>query len=178
VLRGVQLILADAPCARDRDRVSVQGMIDDSGARKDANEVLQKDGEFALRTFLESSPAYPIKGLYQYTDYRSKIWDAFDGLNETDKPVSTGWRVLDDFYRVVPGELTVVTGALQLAQHLSAYICCAQILSNRQVLVWVCTVVQLIRVLSLVTLQRPSGCVTSARAQASPTRASRSSSMR
>ena len=86
-------------------------MIDDSGARKDANEVLLKDGEYALRTFLEASPAYPIRGLHQYSDYRNKIWDAFDGMNESDKPVSTGWRVLDDFYRVVPGELTVVTGA-------------------------------------------------------------------
>ena len=88
----------------------LQGELEDSGARKDANEVLLKDGPGPLRTLLEASPAYPIKGLYKFSDYRLQIWDAYDGANEHDKPVSTGWKVLDEFYRVVPGELTVVTG--------------------------------------------------------------------
>lgn len=89
----------------------MQGVLEDSGARKDANEVLLKDGPGTLRKLLEVSPAYPIKGLYQFSDYRNQIWEAYDGVNEHEKPVSTGWKVLDDFYRVVPGELTIVTGA-------------------------------------------------------------------
>jgi hypothetical protein len=93
---------------------ALQG-VRDGGGRKDANEVLVRDGARALRAFLEASPPYPIEGLHQFKDYSSKIWAAYDGVNEGDQPVSTGWRVLDEFYRVVPGELTVVTGALPLS---------------------------------------------------------------
>ena len=89
----------------------LQGFLQDDGGRKDANEVLLKDGPRALRSLLEASAPYPIQGLHQFKDYESKIWAAFDGLNEGEKPVSTGWKVLDEFYRVVPGELTIVTGA-------------------------------------------------------------------
>ena len=91
-----------------------QGESTDDGSRKDANEVLVKDGARALRAFLEASPPFPIKGLHSYSDFKEKIFDMYDGVNDGERPVSTGWRVLDDFYRVAPGELTVVTGALFL----------------------------------------------------------------
>ena len=89
----------------------MQGKIDDDGSRKDANEVLQKDGAAPLRCFLELSPAYPIKGLYSFSDYHDQIWDVYEGAATAAQPVSTGWKVLDDFYRIVPGELSLVTGA-------------------------------------------------------------------
>jgi twinkle protein len=92
----------------------MQGRMDDNGARKDANEVLIKDGARALYEFLMASRPYPIQGLYQYYDYASQIWDMYDGTNAYGKPVSTGWKVLDEYYRVVPGELTIVTGLLHL----------------------------------------------------------------
>jgi hypothetical protein len=30
--------------------------------------------------------------------------------DSTELGVSTGWRALDDLYKVIPGELTIVTG--------------------------------------------------------------------
>lgn len=88
----------------------LQGQLEDCGKRKDANEVLQKDGPYALRRFIEESQSYPIEGLYAPSVFHDKIWELYDGRN-LERPVSTGWPVLDQFYRVVPGELTVVTGA-------------------------------------------------------------------
>ena len=89
----------------------VQGESTDDGSRKDANEVLQKDGRFALRKMIEASKAWPIQGLYDLSSFQDKIWDLYDGRN-FEKPAETGWPVLNEFYKVVPGELTVVTGAL------------------------------------------------------------------
>lgn len=68
-----------------------------------------KDGPYALRRFIEDSQSYPIEGLYAPSVFHDKIWELYDGRN-LERPVSTGWPVLDQFYRVVPGELTVVTG--------------------------------------------------------------------
>jgi hypothetical protein len=84
-------------------------VITDDGTRKDANEVLLKDGPLALRKFIENSKEYPIEGLYASSAFSDKIWELYDNRNY-EKPVSTGWRCLDEFYKVVPGELTVVTG--------------------------------------------------------------------
>ena len=71
--------------------------------------MLVKDGPHALRRFIEDSQSYPIEGLYAPSVFHDKIWELYDGRN-LERPVSTGWPVLDQFYRVVPGELTVVTG--------------------------------------------------------------------
>lgn len=87
-----------------------QGESSDDGKRKDANEVLLRDGRFALRKLIDASKAWPIEGLYSLSSFRDKIWDLYDGRN-FEKPVETGWPVLNEFYRVVPGELTIVTGA-------------------------------------------------------------------
>ena len=42
-----------------------QGEASDDGGRKDANEVLMKDGHEALRQFLAGAEAYPIRGLFR-----------------------------------------------------------------------------------------------------------------
>lgn len=43
--------------------------------------------------------------------YRDEIYQLFDGVsNPEDFGVSTGWPTMDVNYRVVPGELTIVTG--------------------------------------------------------------------
>lgn len=98
---------------RQRCVLWLQGQLEDSGKRKDANEVLQKDGPYALRRLIEESRSYPIEGLYAPSVFHDKIWELYDGRN-LERPVSTGWPVLDQFYRVVPGELTVVTGVPRL----------------------------------------------------------------
>lgn len=42
------------------------GEASDDGGRKDANEVLMKDGHEALRQCLAGAEAYPIRGLFRY----------------------------------------------------------------------------------------------------------------
>ena len=42
-----------------------QGEASDDGGRKDANEVLMKDGHEALRQCLAGAEAYPIRGLFR-----------------------------------------------------------------------------------------------------------------
>jgi hypothetical protein len=112
--------------------ICFQGKSQDDGSRKDANEVLLKDGPLALRKFLDQSRPYPIQGLHQFSDFRHKILEAYNGLNHADKPVSTGWKVLDEFYRVVPGELTIVTGVATRHFLLSGQYACLR-------LVWMLT---------------------------------------
>lgn len=75
--------------------------------------MLQKDGGYALRKIIEASVACPIQGLYGLSTFQKKIWDLYDGCN-FEQPVETGWPVLNEFYKVVPGELTIVTGVLLL----------------------------------------------------------------
>lgn len=73
--------------------------------------MLQKDGAYALRKVIEASKACPIQGLYGLSTFHAKIWQMYDGAN-FEKPMETGWPVLNEFYKVVPGELTIVTGLL------------------------------------------------------------------
>jgi len=85
--------------------------VDPAIVRKDANEVLMKDGPDALATLVSSAEPVPIRGLFSFSDFADEI-DRYYGLqlHEELRGVSTGWEALDRVYRVVPGELTVVTG--------------------------------------------------------------------
>ena len=78
---------------------------------KDANEVLLRDGEAALRGAVDNAEGFPLRGLFRFSDFEDDIASYFS-VDETSemKGVSTGWRSVDNHYRVVPGELTVVTG--------------------------------------------------------------------
>ena len=78
---------------------------------KDANEVLQKQGEAALRGSIENAEGFPLRGLFRFSDFEDDISNYF-GVEESSemKGVSTGWESVDNHYRVVPGELTVITG--------------------------------------------------------------------
>ncbi|XP_078438154.1 twinkle homolog protein, chloroplastic/mitochondrial-like [Wolffia australiana] len=77
---------------------------------KDANEVLMCLGPDAVRKAIEEAELYPIKGLFSFRNYFHEI-DSYYNLRHGDElGVSTGWSGVDEFYRVVPGELTVVTG--------------------------------------------------------------------
>lgn len=75
---------------------------------KDANDVLVKHGATVLGRCLEEAKAYPLAGVIEV----SSIYRDIDALyEEGEKPgLSTGWRNLDEFYTVRPGEMTVVTG--------------------------------------------------------------------
>ena len=79
--------------------------------RKDANEVLIKDGADALARLVAAAEPVPIRGLFQFSDFADEI-DRYYGLemNAELRGLSTGWPNVDELYRVVPGELTIVTG--------------------------------------------------------------------
>ena len=80
---------------------------------KDANDVLMDPagGRKPLLTALDEAEPFPIRGLLQFNDFRSDIKGYYNlEHGESMRGVSTGWQALDQNYRVVPGELSIVTG--------------------------------------------------------------------
>ncbi|XP_078167294.1 toprim domain-containing protein isoform X2 [Carex rostrata] len=84
-------------------------MKNDDEVFKDANEVLFYSGKEALREAVENAEMYPIRGLFKFNDFFQDI-DKFYNGNVIDLGISTGWEGLDKYYKVMPGELTVVSG--------------------------------------------------------------------
>lgn len=75
---------------------------------KDANDVLVKHGSAVLRQCLDDAKPYPISGVIEVASLANQIELLYD---EGSRPgMSTGWKNLDEFYTVRPGELTVITG--------------------------------------------------------------------
>jgi twinkle protein len=75
---------------------------------KDANETLLAHGADVLRESIERAEPYPISGLYGVADYADAIWELYEkGHN---RGVSTGWKSLDPYLTIAPGQLTTVTG--------------------------------------------------------------------
>eukprot|EP00803_Ostreobium_quekettii_P004270 evm.model.scf_905.1 EVM.evm.TU.scf_905.1 scf_905:1034-6209(-) len=83
---------------------------DQDWARKDANEVLVKDGVKHLRAFVEAAEPIPYMGLHRFAEYWDEIMGQYISMSTASTGYSTGWSGIDRYYRVVPGELTVVTG--------------------------------------------------------------------
>lgn len=79
------------------------------GDCKDANDVLRSFGPEVVRECIENAEPFPIEGLFTLEDASAKVSRLF--VHGWEKALSTGWDELDQFYRVRPGELTVVTGA-------------------------------------------------------------------
>eukprot|EP00250_Pteridium_aquilinum_P035570 c9670_g1_i1 orf=143-2269(+) len=77
---------------------------------KDATEVLQFKGHKALQDMITNAELYPIRGLFQFCDFDKEMDDYYHERLGNEQGVSTGWRSLDPLYRVVPGELTLITG--------------------------------------------------------------------
>uniref|UniRef100_A0A061S6G6 Twinkle protein n=1 Tax=Tetraselmis sp. GSL018 TaxID=582737 RepID=A0A061S6G6_9CHLO len=78
--------------------------------RKDANEVLVKDGAAMLQAYIDSAEEYPIRGLFRLTDFWGDVYNYYNLHSGNEGGVSTGWRELDQYYKIVPGELSIVTG--------------------------------------------------------------------
>lgn len=75
---------------------------------KDANEVLVRHGQDALRGCIENAKMYPIAGVFTANDIADRLSVLYDkGL---ERGVSTGWVNLDPYYTVRKGEMTIVTG--------------------------------------------------------------------
>lgn len=77
---------------------------------KDPMEVLQFKGRKALQDMIANAELYPIRGLFQFCDFDKEIDDYYHERLGNEHGVSTGWKALDSLYRVVPGELTLVSG--------------------------------------------------------------------
>ncbi|KAJ7555037.1 hypothetical protein O6H91_05G019600 [Diphasiastrum complanatum] len=83
---------------------------EDGKQLKDANEVLVRLGKEALKAVVEKSELYPIRGLFPFSNFYKEIDDYYHLRLGNECGVSTGWVGLDEFYKVVPGELTIITG--------------------------------------------------------------------
>uniref|UniRef100_A0A0D9WT51 SF4 helicase domain-containing protein n=1 Tax=Leersia perrieri TaxID=77586 RepID=A0A0D9WT51_9ORYZ len=77
---------------------------------KDANEVLMFLGPQALKKVIEDAELYPIRGLFSFKDFFPEIDNYYLGIRGDELGVPTGWKSMNELYKVVPGELTVVTG--------------------------------------------------------------------
>eukprot|EP00891_Asterochloris_glomerata_P000826 jgi/Astpho2/826/fgenesh1_pm.00016_%23_20_t len=82
----------------------------DAAFRKDANDVLLSDGKEALLQCIEAAEPYPIRGLFRFSEFSAEVWSYFNLDFGDEMGMSTGWTSLDEVYRVVPGELTIITG--------------------------------------------------------------------
>lgn len=75
---------------------------------KDANDVLLRHGAEDLRWYIDNAEPYPIEGVVEVSDRHEELtWLYVNGFTQG---VSTGWSVLDEYYKVRPGQFTVVTG--------------------------------------------------------------------
>ncbi|KDP34842.1 hypothetical protein JCGZ_09130 [Jatropha curcas] len=77
---------------------------------KDANEVLMFLGPTALRDVIENAELYPIRGLFSFKDFFGEIDAYYHRTLGYEMGASTGWKALNGLYKVVPGELTIVSG--------------------------------------------------------------------
>jgi hypothetical protein len=68
--------------------------------RKDANEVLIKDGAAFLKAFVDYAEPLPIRGLLRFHEYYEDIVKYYYLELKDGQGVSTGWPSLDKFYKV------------------------------------------------------------------------------
>ena len=75
---------------------------------KDANETIIKYGKGKLRELVDQAKPYPIDGLYTIKDFRKDVYNIYDG--NVKQPISTGFPMLDEIYKVMTGTFNLVTG--------------------------------------------------------------------
>ena len=65
---------------------------------KDANDVLVKHGEDALKDCIENAIPYPVDGLYRVSDYENEVMDLYEGRYV--KPIDIGMGPLDQIMKI------------------------------------------------------------------------------
>jgi len=75
---------------------------------KDANDALVYGASDTIDYFIKKAVPYPIDGLYKAKDYINQVMDLYTGAEE--KPLTTGYKLLDLTYKLMQGTFTVVTG--------------------------------------------------------------------
>lgn len=75
---------------------------------KDANDVLLHHGTQALAACIDQATPLPLEGVFEVASLADDVLNLYrEGVLGG---VSTGWKTLDEFYTVKPGEVTIVTG--------------------------------------------------------------------
>jgi hypothetical protein len=63
-------------------------------------QVLFYLGPQALRKVIEDAELYPIRGLFAFKDFFPEIDDYYLGIRGDELGISTGWKSVDDLYKV------------------------------------------------------------------------------
>ncbi|KAF5840269.1 hypothetical protein DUNSADRAFT_17372 [Dunaliella salina] len=82
----------------------------DSSYRKDGNDVLVRDGPEAVRQRVGDAEPSPIVGLYRFESFLDDIMAQYREEDDQGVAYPTGWRSLDPIYKVVLGEVSIVSG--------------------------------------------------------------------
>jgi len=75
---------------------------------KDANQMLMELGPIQLEECLKSSQPYPVEGIFTVDSERGYMLDVFH--NGKKKGLTTGYKILDNHYKLRTSELDVWTG--------------------------------------------------------------------
>jgi len=75
---------------------------------KDANDVLLRHGVEKLSEIIEYAQPWPIAGVYSVSDYKKELMEDYEGLSF--EPLSTGFDNLDQYMKVLEGQISIVTG--------------------------------------------------------------------
>ena len=75
---------------------------------KDANECLVELGRNVLIETIKNAVPYPIDGIYTVKNYKKEVLDIYNG--KIQKPLSTGFNILDMIYKIQPATFHLVTG--------------------------------------------------------------------
>ena len=88
-----------------RDRCWMVSWPDDC---KDANDVLCLYGKEGLQDLIDSAKPWPVSGIYDAVHFFEEVKHMYK--HGMEKGLTTGYEELDDYYKVAPGQLTIVTG--------------------------------------------------------------------
>jgi twinkle protein len=75
---------------------------------KDSNDCLVKLGKAALKKATEAAQPWPVQGLYDAEHFRDMVWELYE--KGVGKGESVGYPSVDEFYTIVPGQVTICTG--------------------------------------------------------------------
>lgn len=75
---------------------------------KDANDVLIKHGSEDLRWYIDNAEEFPIDDALDPEETKDDVQRFF--FKGHERGISTGWKILDRYYTVKPGQFTAVTG--------------------------------------------------------------------
>ena len=76
---------------------------------KDANDVLKKHGRDKLAELIANPEPWPVAGIYDVAHFADKTRDLFNGAMTRGE--STGFVSVDEIFTVMPGHLSLITGA-------------------------------------------------------------------